>query len=83
MTAYMLKNQQIFALQEHCKALEQQILKLTTECNTVKAMLQQLTNAFSLPHTDPLKLEPVSLIPLLATTTNTKTCPNSKTHPRI
>ncbi|KAG2743070.1 hypothetical protein P692DRAFT_20878970 [Suillus brevipes Sb2] len=79
--AYMLENQQIFALQEHCKALEQQILKLTTGCDTVKAMFQQLANAVSLPHTDPLKLEPASLIPLLATTTNSKTRPNSKSHP--
>lgn len=48
-----------------------------------RAMFQQLANAVSLPHTDPLKLEPASLIPLLATTTDTKTRPNSKTHPRV
>ncbi|KAG2076098.1 hypothetical protein BDR04DRAFT_1114684 [Suillus decipiens] len=81
--AYMHENSQILALQEHCKVLEQQVLKLTTECDTVKAMFQQLANAVHLPHTDPLKLKPASLNPLLMTTNAPSPCPNSETHPDV
>ncbi|KAG2358594.1 hypothetical protein BDR07DRAFT_1379301 [Suillus spraguei] len=80
---YTHENQQILALQGHCKVLEQQILKLTTECETVKSMFQQLASAVHLPQTDPLKLEDNSLAPFLTTTDTKISRPDRKTHPHI
>ncbi|KAG1848683.1 hypothetical protein F4604DRAFT_1973491 [Suillus subluteus] len=58
----MQENQQMLALREHCKVLELQIVKLTSERDTLKSMFQQLTSTIQLPPTDSgLKLD--SIIP--------------------
>ncbi|KAG1742885.1 hypothetical protein EDB19DRAFT_1827590 [Suillus lakei] len=45
------------SLLKHCKVLELQIVKLTSECNTLKLMFQQLASAVQLPQTDSLDLD--------------------------
>ncbi|KAG2065758.1 hypothetical protein BDR04DRAFT_1161100 [Suillus decipiens] len=58
----MQENQQVLALCECCKVLELQIVKLTSECDTLKSMFQQLTSAIWLPQTES-GLELDSIIP--------------------
>ncbi|KAG1766968.1 hypothetical protein EDD22DRAFT_950294 [Suillus occidentalis] len=49
---HMQENQQILALHERCKSLELQIVKLTSERDTLRAMFQQLASGIRLPQTD-------------------------------
>ncbi|KAG1823834.1 uncharacterized protein BJ212DRAFT_1326866 [Suillus subaureus] len=66
-------------LLEHCKTLELQIVKLTSERDTLKSMFQQLSSAVRLHQTDSLDLD-CTLISSVPATANR---PTRVTHPKI
>ncbi|KAG2049520.1 hypothetical protein BDR06DRAFT_975136 [Suillus hirtellus] len=77
--AYMHDNQQMTALHDRCKALEIQVIKLTTECDTLQANFQQLANTLQ-QSGNPLMLDPTFSAQLGSNDTN---CPMPQTHPKI
>ncbi|KAG1811149.1 uncharacterized protein BJ212DRAFT_1375199, partial [Suillus subaureus] len=66
-------------LLEHCKTLELQIVKLTSERDTLKSMFQQLSSAVRLHQTDSLDLD-CTLISSVPATANR---PTRVIHPKI
>ncbi|KAG1866999.1 hypothetical protein C8R48DRAFT_772188 [Suillus tomentosus] len=77
--AYMHDNQQMTALHDRCKALEIQVIKLTTERDTLQANFQQLANALQ-QSGNPLTLDPTFSAQLGSNDTNR---PTPQTHPKI
>ncbi|KAG1905033.1 uncharacterized protein F5891DRAFT_1183702 [Suillus fuscotomentosus] len=77
--AYMHDNQQMTALHDRCKALEIQVIKLTTERDTLQANFQQLANALQ-QSGNPLTLDPTFSAQLGSNDTNH---PTPQTHPKI
>ncbi|KAI5990723.1 hypothetical protein EDC04DRAFT_2614100 [Pisolithus marmoratus] len=53
--------QDISVLQEHCNLLEQQLMKVTTECNTVKSLFNKLASAVQMPLANPSNLATLPL----------------------
>ncbi|KAG2039118.1 hypothetical protein BDR03DRAFT_952900 [Suillus americanus] len=75
----MHENQQLQALRAYCKSLELQLVKVTTERDTVMANFKQLASAVRLHNEDPLTTSPALLCP----SANDFNRPNRETHPNV
>ncbi|KAG1834017.1 hypothetical protein DFJ58DRAFT_847699 [Suillus subalutaceus] len=76
--AYMYNNQQMTALHDRCKALETQVIKLTTERDTLQAKFQQLADPLQ-QSGNPLALDPTFPAQLGSNDANR---PTPQTHPK-
>ncbi|KIO03923.1 hypothetical protein M404DRAFT_26535 [Pisolithus tinctorius Marx 270] len=65
--AYMQDSQVVY-LQDHCKTLEQHLVKVTSECDTVRNLFDQLTNALKSMLCGPGLLDASMPLPALAVT---------------
>ncbi|KAG1722677.1 hypothetical protein EDB19DRAFT_1954688 [Suillus lakei] len=79
--AYMQDNSQMMALQDRCKALEIQVIKLTTECDAFQSILQQLASALQ-QSGNPLTFDP-TFPAQLGYSSNDTNRPTPQTHPKI
>ncbi|KAG1735429.1 hypothetical protein EDB19DRAFT_1830268 [Suillus lakei] len=79
--AYMQDNSQMMALQDRCKALEIQVIKLTTERDAFQSILQQLASALQ-QSGNPLTFDP-TFPAQLGYSSNDTNRPTPQTHPKI
>ncbi|KAG1745054.1 uncharacterized protein EDB91DRAFT_1080562 [Suillus paluster] len=77
--AYMQDNQQMMALQDRCKALEIQVVKLTTERDAFQSIFQQLASALQ-QSGNPLTFDPTFPAQLGSNDANR---PTPQTHPKV
>ncbi|KAG1719421.1 uncharacterized protein EDB91DRAFT_1257682 [Suillus paluster] len=77
--AYMQDNQQMMALQDRCKALEIQVVKLTTEHDAFQSIFQQLASALQ-QSGNPLTFDPTFPAQLGSNDANR---PTPQTHPKV
>ncbi|KAG2087930.1 hypothetical protein BD769DRAFT_1396414 [Suillus cothurnatus] len=78
--AYIHDCQQISVLQDHCKMLELEVVKLTTEHDSIKEMFEWLASSTGrLQQADPLQLN----APLISISPTNSNRPSHATHPNV
>ncbi|KAG0694272.1 hypothetical protein DFH29DRAFT_880830 [Suillus ampliporus] len=78
--AYIHDRQQVMVLQDRCKMLELEVVKLTTECDSIKEMFERLASSTRrLQQADPLQLN----TPLISISPTDSKCPSHTTHPNV
>ncbi|KAG0699212.1 hypothetical protein DFH29DRAFT_1002168 [Suillus ampliporus] len=78
--AYIHDRQQVMVLQDRCKMLELEVVKLTTERDSIKEMFERLASSTGrLQQADPLQLN----TPLISISPTDSKRPSRATHPNV
>ncbi|KAI6034737.1 hypothetical protein BKA83DRAFT_4121788 [Pisolithus microcarpus] len=80
--AYMQESLQLTVLQDRCQTLEQHLVKVTAERDTIKNLFDQLVNMIKLPMCDPTLILSSNL-PLLPFSNANEKRPTRETNPNV